>query len=60
MTRKWKKVLSYWQTRNIDGPTPLPIFGNFLSNFIRPKPETELQWYRKFGKIYGYILIIIE
>ncbi|XP_054165716.1 cytochrome P450 3A2-like [Oppia nitens] len=50
---KWKRLLSYWSARNIDGPKPLSIFGNLLDKYSTAKPLLELQWYRQFGRLYG-------
>ncbi|CAG2171743.1 unnamed protein product, partial [Oppiella nova] len=44
----------YWSKRGIKGPRPLPIFGNILDIFITPRPIQELNWAKKFGKLYGY------
>ncbi|CAG2164302.1 unnamed protein product [Oppiella nova] len=44
---------NYWSKRGINGPKPLIGFGNVLSQFITPRPLFELQWYKKYGKLYG-------
>ncbi|CAG2177168.1 unnamed protein product, partial [Oppiella nova] len=50
---KWKKTLNYWTERNIPGPKPIPIFGNYLSFFFKDLPHLELEWYHKYGRLYG-------
>ena len=49
----WRNVFNYWRDRHISGPKPIPIFGNFLSLSLNPRPLLEMQWYKKYGKIYG-------
>ncbi|XP_054160060.1 cytochrome P450 3A11-like, partial [Oppia nitens] len=50
---KWSRALNYWKSQNISGPKPLPIFGNILSRFLRPMSTVELEWYKKYGQIFG-------
>ncbi|CAG2166082.1 unnamed protein product [Oppiella nova] len=49
----WRNAVSYWKDRHICGPKPIPIFGNLLSLSLKPRPLLELEWYKKYGKIYG-------
>ncbi|CAG2106972.1 unnamed protein product, partial [Medioppia subpectinata] len=47
------KAFNYWSDRNILGPKPIPIFGNFLSFFFKALPHLELEWYHRYGQLYG-------
>ncbi|KAJ6647417.1 Cytochrome P450 3A14 [Pseudolycoriella hygida] len=47
---------NYWKKRGINGPKPLPIFGNLLDILLTPRTDLELNLYKKFGSIYGYYL----
>ncbi|CAG2172266.1 unnamed protein product [Oppiella nova] len=49
----WRKAFSYWTDRHICGPKPIPIFGNVLSLSLNTRTLVELQWYKKYGKIFG-------
>ncbi|CAG2174542.1 unnamed protein product, partial [Oppiella nova] len=49
----WKNALSYWKNRQISGPKPIPIFGNVLSPVLKPRPYVEMEWYKKYGKLFG-------
>ena len=49
----WRNAFSYWKDRHICGPKPIPIFGNLLSLSLNTRPLLELEWYKKYGKIYG-------
>ncbi|CAG2170770.1 unnamed protein product [Oppiella nova] len=49
----WRNSFNYWRGRHICGPKPFPIFGNLLSLSLNPRPLVELEWYKKYGKIYG-------
>ncbi|CAG2104891.1 unnamed protein product, partial [Medioppia subpectinata] len=48
---------NYWSKRGINGPKPLPIFGSLLDFFIIPQPLQEINWFKKYGKIYGYYFL---
>ncbi|CAG2167677.1 unnamed protein product, partial [Oppiella nova] len=50
----WKNALSYWKDRQISGPKPIPIFGNVLSPVLKARPFVEMEWYKKYGKLFGY------
>ncbi|CAG2172267.1 unnamed protein product, partial [Oppiella nova] len=49
----WKNALSYWKDRQISGPKPIPIFGNVLSPVLKARPYVEMEWYKKYGKLFG-------
>ncbi|CAG2171110.1 unnamed protein product [Oppiella nova] len=42
----WSRDFRYWASRGIPGPTPIPIFV--------PHLHLEVNWYSKYGKMYGY------
>jgi cytochrome P450 len=51
----WHKF-SYWSRRNVKTPRPVPVFGNFLSVLLNYRQQLELEWPKKFGKVYGFYL----
>ncbi|CAG2114850.1 unnamed protein product [Medioppia subpectinata] len=53
MCKTWRRTLSYWQRRNISGPRPVPFYGNTYSLALKPGPVVELEWYKKYGKLFG-------
>ena len=48
----------YWGKRGIRGPKPFAFFNKVLAFLWRPLPLLEMENYREYGKIYGYILSI--
>ena len=53
LLRYLSRNFNYWSKLGINGPRPLPGFGNILDFFIIPRPKQEINWLRKYGKIYG-------
>lgn len=49
----YRKTYSFWSSRGIPGPTPLPFFGNYLSYFFRCFRDVDDEYLKKFGKTYG-------
>ncbi|CAG2106370.1 unnamed protein product, partial [Medioppia subpectinata] len=47
---------NYWSKRGVKGPKPWPIVGNILQLFTTPQPLQELNWAKRYGKIYGIYL----
>ncbi|XP_054160994.1 cytochrome P450 3A21-like [Oppia nitens] len=46
---------NYWKSLGINGPKPIVGFGTLLYQFLTPKPYLELEWYKKYGKLYGIL-----
>ena len=44
---------SFFSSKGIKGPTPLPIFGNALDFFTKIVPDREIELYKTYGKLYG-------
>ena len=44
---------SFFSSKGIKGPIPLPIFGNALGFFTKIVPVREIELYKKYGKLYG-------
>ncbi|CAG2111966.1 unnamed protein product, partial [Medioppia subpectinata] len=44
---------NYWAKRGVNGPKPVPGFGNTLSPFLTEPVVLEKQWVEKYGKVYG-------
>lgn len=51
----WHKY-SFWRRRNLKTPTPVPFFGNLLSLALHPRQHLEVEWPKKYGKVYGMYL----
>ncbi|CAG2113729.1 unnamed protein product, partial [Medioppia subpectinata] len=47
------RLYNYWKDRNISGPKPILYFGNSLSLLLTAKPYIEMQWYTRYGRLYG-------
>ncbi|CAG2174931.1 unnamed protein product, partial [Oppiella nova] len=47
------QTFNYWTKRNLKGPKPYPFAGTNLYTFIKCMPLVELDWYKKFGSLYG-------
>ncbi|KAG8178983.1 hypothetical protein JTE90_012496 [Oedothorax gibbosus] len=45
------KNFDFWNSQNVPYVPPRPIFGS--AEFSKPLHETETEWYRKYGRIYG-------
>lgn len=50
---EYKKNYSYWSSRGVNGPTPLPFFGNFHLYMLRPIPDVDYELGVKHGRVYG-------
>lgn len=48
-----KRKYSYWSSRNINGPSPVPFLGNIWEQMKRGQMVTEVEWANKYGRIYG-------
>lgn len=49
----YMRTYSFWSSRGIKGPTPLPYFGNALTYFFRSIAEVDIENHEKYGKVYG-------
>ncbi|CAG2182504.1 unnamed protein product, partial [Oppiella nova] len=47
------KTFNYWKKLGVSGPKPYPIVGTNLYRFLKPSPKVELDWFAKYGKLYG-------
>lgn len=51
---KWLRQKNYFKKLNIHkGPTPLPFFGNILTIFGKGVADADLEWTKKYGKVFG-------
>lgn len=49
----YRVTYSFWSSRGIKGPTPLPFFGNTLTYILNSVPEVDIINRDLFGKTYG-------
>lgn len=47
------RAFTYWSSRNIKGPLPVPIFGTNIYYLLWEKLECDIHWRKKYGKVYG-------
>jgi hypothetical protein len=52
--RFWTRNHNYWIKRGLKGPKPTIGFGNLWDRIFTPMPLLEMEWYKKYGKVYGY------
>ena len=51
----YRQKLNYWPNRGVPrGPFPFPIVNNFFEMLWKGQPQAEMDWYKKYGKIYGF------
>jgi hypothetical protein len=53
------KTFNYWKKLGVSGPKPYPIVGTNLYRFLKPGPNVELDWFTKYGKLYGYFYYML-
>lgn len=58
MYRSWVETYSVFKKLGIPGPSPLPFFGNTSFAIVKPNetPIRHLEWYKKYGKVFGIYL----
>jgi len=49
----FKKKYSYWSSRGIPGPYPVPILGTFFSENFSTSIDVETKLFKKYGKVFG-------
>lgn len=50
----YRQKFSFWSSRNIKTPRPLPGVGNLLSFAFKPRLKVLEDWTRKYGRVFGY------
>ncbi|CAG2165508.1 unnamed protein product [Oppiella nova] len=46
----------YWSKQGINGPKPIPIFGNIINTLMTSEKDRLLGYQKKYGKIYGHYM----
>ncbi len=54
MIRYFTRSFNYWTDRGLKGPKPIICFGNIFAAKFTPMPLLEIEFNKKFGKLYGY------
>ena len=54
--KKWLEQIGYFKKINLKAPTPVPIFGNFLSLMHKGIARNDVDQCRLFGKTHGEFL----
>lgn len=52
----WWHKYSFWSRRNVRTPRPIPIMGNLLPFLLNPRQKLDLEWTKKYGKVFGYYI----
>ena len=50
---QYKRTYSFWSSRGVHGPTPLPFFGNFHLYMFGSIPHVDYELGRRYGRMYG-------
>ncbi|GBM27200.1 Cytochrome P450 3A24 [Araneus ventricosus] len=48
------KNFDYWKKRNVPYVAPIPFVGTVIHNIIKPLHESEIERYKKLGRVYGH------
>nr|QUF59374.1 cytochrome p450 CYP3044B7 [Brachionus angularis] len=51
---KWYEMCNYFKKLNVNGPTPLPMLGNFIGIIKDGLPYNHINLIKKYGKVVGY------
>ena len=49
----YNKKFKYWSNKGVKGPKPLYLFGNVLDKSFNSWPDADMEYAKKYGKLYG-------
>ena len=49
----YNKKFKYWSNKGVKGPKPLYLFGNILDKSFNSWPDADMEYAKKYGKLYG-------
>ena len=50
----YNQKFKYWSDRGVNGPKPRIIFGNILDKLFGSRAEMDVEYEKKYGKLFGY------
>ena len=49
----YNKKFKYWSNKGVKGPKPFYLFGNDLDKAFKSWPDADMEYAKKYGKLYG-------